>query len=449
MSWYKKSQAGQGVMYIMRGLPGSGKSTRARQIAQGGQIFSTDDFFTIQGKYQYDPEFISDAHFWNVTRVQEAIKQGISPIVVDNTNVQAWEMKPYAQMAVNAGYQVKVVEPDTSWAFDAAELAKRNQHGVPLNAIEDKIKAWEPNTTLDDILNSKRPEESKTASQKFASVTFSPAESEKIAQPKTLSNIATMLLRFGHSRGFFAQNSMGYDDISPDSDAKGNYTGDNFLGTINLYMHNRFFEATDPTEEKGHWQVLPPENRITPNKVRRLVEAFNADNVDIHLSEESLNFGTSRLRNIPVARIVVDRNDTQGYTDVPELNVANAAAKQLLEMLKFLGLRINGDNYTGSFSIDEYRQIRSKVNPQILEKFSLPLSTGQEAQQRLNQDLGISEEENEDFSWDIEREGEQTGPQVVDFGVDTNRLSRYLVALDNMWTWMNRSQTPNRQIFFS
>ena len=35
---------------IMRGLPGSGKSTRAKKIADNyGIIFSTDDFFMVKG----------------------------------------------------------------------------------------------------------------------------------------------------------------------------------------------------------------------------------------------------------------------------------------------------------------------------------------------------------------------------------------------------------------
>ena len=43
----------------MRGLPGSGKSTKARKIAgQFGVVYSTDDFFMVNGEYKFDPKMI-------------------------------------------------------------------------------------------------------------------------------------------------------------------------------------------------------------------------------------------------------------------------------------------------------------------------------------------------------------------------------------------------------
>jgi adenylate kinase family enzyme len=43
----------------MRGLPGSGKSTKAKKIAgEHGVIYSTDDFFMVNGQYVYDVKMI-------------------------------------------------------------------------------------------------------------------------------------------------------------------------------------------------------------------------------------------------------------------------------------------------------------------------------------------------------------------------------------------------------
>ena len=45
----------------MRGLPGSGKSTKAKKIAGDvGVIFSTDDFFMVDGQYKFDPKMIEE-----------------------------------------------------------------------------------------------------------------------------------------------------------------------------------------------------------------------------------------------------------------------------------------------------------------------------------------------------------------------------------------------------
>ncbi|EPQ16269.1 NEDD4-binding protein 2-like 1 [Myotis brandtii] len=62
-------------------------------------IFSTDDFFFREdGTYEFNPDFLEEAHEWNQKRARKAMRNGISPIIIDNTNLHAWEMKPYAVM---------------------------------------------------------------------------------------------------------------------------------------------------------------------------------------------------------------------------------------------------------------------------------------------------------------------------------------------------------------
>ncbi|XP_063475378.1 NEDD4-binding protein 2-like 1 isoform X4 [Symphalangus syndactylus] len=62
-------------------------------------IFSTDDFFFREdGAYEFNPDFLEEAHEWNQKRARKAMRNGISPIIIDNTNLHAWEMKPYAVM---------------------------------------------------------------------------------------------------------------------------------------------------------------------------------------------------------------------------------------------------------------------------------------------------------------------------------------------------------------
>jgi len=155
MNWYKKAQSK--ILYIIRGISGSGKSTMAQELGKNGKVFSTDDFFMVNGKYEYDPEGLTYAHWWNMGRTEEAMKQSISPIVIDNTNTQAWEAKPYVQMALKYGYQIEIKEPNTPWKFDAEELAKKNKHNIPKEAIEKMIKKWEPNITIENILKSEKP----------------------------------------------------------------------------------------------------------------------------------------------------------------------------------------------------------------------------------------------------------------------------------------------------
>ncbi|XP_026564735.1 NEDD4-binding protein 2-like 1 isoform X2 [Pseudonaja textilis] len=115
-------------LYLLRGLPGSGKSTLARQLKHefpNAVIFSTDEYFiTEDGTYEFNPDCLGDAHKWNQERARKAMKKGKSPIIIDNTNIHAWEMKPYAIMALENRYKVIFREPDTRWKFHVRELAR-------------------------------------------------------------------------------------------------------------------------------------------------------------------------------------------------------------------------------------------------------------------------------------------------------------------------------------
>ena len=97
----------------MRGCPGSGKTHTAQHLITitvkkpfSDHIFSTDDYFDRDKKngYLFIPEHLPKAHDWNLKRVQSVTDKGISPIIVDNTNSEPWEMAPYMKLAVANGY---------------------------------------------------------------------------------------------------------------------------------------------------------------------------------------------------------------------------------------------------------------------------------------------------------------------------------------------------------
>ena len=157
--WYKKAENDK-ILLICRGLPGSGKSFVAKQAGKGGVIFSTDDFWYKNGEYVYDEKFAGEAHKWNQKRTKEAMENGISPIVVDNTNVSLYEIRPYVEMAIKHGYKVEYLEPNTPWKFDVDELVKRNTHGLTQEGIQKMLERWDSDFTTEDVLNSKAPWES-------------------------------------------------------------------------------------------------------------------------------------------------------------------------------------------------------------------------------------------------------------------------------------------------
>ncbi|XP_071409022.1 NEDD4-binding protein 2-like 2 isoform X2 [Pithys albifrons albifrons] len=150
----------QKFLLILRGLPGSGKSTLSRLLlgqSGDGVVFSTDDYFRQQAGYTYNAAQLGDAHEWNRKRAKQAMEQGKSPVIIDNTNTQAWEMKPYVEVALEKGYRVEFHEPDTWWKFDPEELEKRNKHGVTREKIAHMLERYEHQISIPVVMNSVAP----------------------------------------------------------------------------------------------------------------------------------------------------------------------------------------------------------------------------------------------------------------------------------------------------
>ncbi|NWU02218.1 N4BP2 protein, partial [Urocynchramus pylzowi] len=162
----KKMQLIGQVLVLLRGVPGSGKSYLARNLLEdnpGGIILSTDDYFYKHGQYHYDPDCLGEAHDWNRKRAKEAFEMRISPIIIDNTNIQAWEMKPYVALAQQFKYKVMFREPDTWWKFKPKELERRNIHGVSKEKIKRMLERYERCLTVRSILDSSVPDKSEAA----------------------------------------------------------------------------------------------------------------------------------------------------------------------------------------------------------------------------------------------------------------------------------------------
>ncbi|XP_041258441.1 NEDD4-binding protein 2 isoform X2 [Onychostruthus taczanowskii] len=162
----KKMQLIGQVLVLLRGVPGSGKSYLARNLLEdnpGGIILSTDDYFYKHGQYHYDPDCLGAAHDWNRKRAKEAFEMRISPIIIDNTNIQAWEMKPYVALAQQFKYKVMFREPDTWWKFKPKELERRNIHGVSKEKIKRMLERYERCLTVRSILDSSVPDKSEVA----------------------------------------------------------------------------------------------------------------------------------------------------------------------------------------------------------------------------------------------------------------------------------------------
>jgi len=95
------------VMILIRGVPGTGKSTLASKL--GVPYLETDQYFTaVDGTYTFDHTRIKDAHEWCKKSSRFRLECG-QTAVISNTFVRSWELKPYVEMAEEHGYDVVIV----------------------------------------------------------------------------------------------------------------------------------------------------------------------------------------------------------------------------------------------------------------------------------------------------------------------------------------------------
>ena len=125
------------TLYIVRGLPGSGKSSLAKKITE--TLYSADDFFTNKkGEYNFNAKLLGKAHEWCWGKVRDAMFIGANAVAVANTFTQAWEAEKYYQIAEEYGYSVFVIECQNDFG---------NVHDVPQESIDAMKKRWEKDLT--------------------------------------------------------------------------------------------------------------------------------------------------------------------------------------------------------------------------------------------------------------------------------------------------------------
>lgn len=118
-------------LFLLRGLPGSGKTTLAKSI--DGIIIEADQYFMENGEYKFDGSKIKLAHRYCQSQTEAWMKVdspqvNVSKIIVSNTFTQEWEMEHYYKLAETYGYKVYSIIVEN-------RHGGVNVHGVP----EDKV----------------------------------------------------------------------------------------------------------------------------------------------------------------------------------------------------------------------------------------------------------------------------------------------------------------------
>ena len=111
---------------LIRGVPGSGKSTMARKMAGYKHIESDMFLYDESGVYLYTPERVEVAHKKCIELTRSAMETGID-IVVSNTFTRMSEMQPYIEMAEEFGYTVDQIIADGNY---------QNVHNIPDDIVD-------------------------------------------------------------------------------------------------------------------------------------------------------------------------------------------------------------------------------------------------------------------------------------------------------------------------
>lgn len=118
---------------LIRGLPGSGKSTFAKTLRC--LHYEADSFFLDScGNYKYDIKLIGAAHDWCYGVTVKALRQGHS-VAVSNTFTKLWELDRYMAIpSILDGVEVRIVEMRTQY---------ENIHGVPEDKLKTMASRWQ------------------------------------------------------------------------------------------------------------------------------------------------------------------------------------------------------------------------------------------------------------------------------------------------------------------
>lgn len=129
-------------VFIIRGLPGSGKTTLAELILESytelnSGWYEADQFFENLG--HFDPKLLPEAHNYCRLGFEQDVKFFLersidSCVIVSNTFTQKWEMQPYLDICKKFGIEPQIITCKGNF---------KSVHNVPEATIEKMRKRWE------------------------------------------------------------------------------------------------------------------------------------------------------------------------------------------------------------------------------------------------------------------------------------------------------------------
>lgn len=123
-------------LYLIRGVPGCGKSTFAEILSKGNgaKICTADDYFMKDGEYNWYVAGLGKAHAWCKNLCEEEMIAG-RDVIVANTNTTEKEINVYTKLAEKYDYRVFSVVVENRHGGE-------NIHDVPEESIKNMKKRF-------------------------------------------------------------------------------------------------------------------------------------------------------------------------------------------------------------------------------------------------------------------------------------------------------------------
>jgi len=130
-------------LVLIRGLPGTGKTTRARgYLNDRYNHIEADQFFMVDGRYCFDAERVAEAHASCLERTKEELKAG-EFVCVANVFATVEDIRPYTEL----GMDYQIIE---------ATYQGLSIHKVPTAVIQAIQANWVPTYRLVEALKGKQ-----------------------------------------------------------------------------------------------------------------------------------------------------------------------------------------------------------------------------------------------------------------------------------------------------
>lgn len=131
-------------LFLIRGVPGSGKSTFAKELMSADFLICEADkfFYDREGNYNFDASKLKEAHEQCRSLVETYMKDSLvndqfyRSIAVSNTFTREWEMQAYLELAEKYNYRVFSIIVEN-------RHENSNVHGVPAEVVKNMKERFE------------------------------------------------------------------------------------------------------------------------------------------------------------------------------------------------------------------------------------------------------------------------------------------------------------------